>query len=75
MRLLNEVAKTIVSVTAEKLCAMKQKENEIKAIYTPPVIENGVLVQMGSVKFEAPVTHVNNTAGIKWYEDKLVCQS
>lgn len=75
MRLLNEIAKTIVSATAKKVYSMNQKENEIKAIYTPPVIENGVMVQMGRTRCASFGTTAKCTTGIKWYEDKLIRQN
>ncbi|KXL53401.1 hypothetical protein CLNEO_13720 [Anaerotignum neopropionicum] len=76
----NATTNDLLDVIASYRYLVAEKEKEIHQLkeqlsqntYTPPVIQDGVLFQMASVKYGAPVTHVKNTTGIKWYEDKLV---
>lgn len=71
MKLLNEIYSAILSATAEKVYAVKQKENE-KVTYQPPVITDGVLVQMGRTTITQKRATAKCNGGIKWYEDKLI---
>lgn len=81
----NDLLDIIVSyryLVTEKEKEIRQlKEQLSQSTYTPPIIQDGVIVKIASVKYDAPVTIAPNRAtaksaiGIKWYEDELIYQN
>lgn len=76
----NATTNDLLDVIASYRYLVAEKEKEIRQLkeqlslstYTPPVIQDGELFQMGRITIAQKRAIPKNTAGIKWYEDKLI---